>query len=78
MAHFWVTWHGRNGATVNAKTKDDARSLAKPHGGEVIDVRELPYPRGEQINPGGCPSFCFGGMECLDKTACPRRRSCCE
>lgn len=77
MASYWVTWRGRKAATVNAQTKDDARTLAAEHG-EVTDVRELPYPRGEQINPSGCPSFCFGGSECLDKTACPRMRSCCD
>lgn len=77
MAHFWVTFRGRGPATVNAKTKDEARTIAEGHG-EVTDVRELPYPRGPQLNPGGCPSFCHGGSECLDRTACPQRHSCCD
>jgi hypothetical protein len=75
MAHYWVTWRGRNGATVNAPTKDEAKTIATAEG-EVLEVHQLPYPRHPQVNPDGCPSFCFGGKECLDRTSCPRARAC--
>lgn len=80
MAHYWVTWSGRAAATVNAKTRDEARTIAEAAAPGVSDVRQLPYPRSPQLNqpPNGCPSFCFGRNECLDKTACPQRRACSE
>ena len=77
MAHFWVTWNGRGPATINAPTKEEARTLGEVHG-VVKDVLQLPYPRRPQLNQeeGGCPSFCFGDNECFDRTSCPRRRAC--
>lgn len=75
MAHFWVTWRGRGSATINAKTKDEAKTIAAEHG-DVVEAFELPYPRSPQLNRDGTPSFCIGGSECLDRTSCPRRRAC--
>jgi hypothetical protein len=79
MGYYWVTWRGRAAATVLANTADAAKEIAKAEG-EVLDARQLPYPRHPQLNPeeNGCPAFCYGRSECLDKTACPQRSACSE
>lgn len=83
MSIFWIEFKGRAAAcleTPGHETEEEALALAKPHG-DAAKAHRLPYPREPRLvpmAPNGCPSFCYGGRECLDKTACPQRRSCTE
>lgn len=46
-------------------------------GEEPLEIHSLPYPKAPNLNPG-MPTFCFGGKECWDRSACPRSISCCD
>lgn len=75
-APFWVDFKDRQSACVEAPTEAEATEIAAGFG-TVVKVQTLPYPRSPRLGPKtDCPSFCYGGSECLGRTCCPKKRAC--
>lgn len=83
MSIYWIEFKNRTAACLVTPASEDelaALVLAKAHG-EPKAAHRLPYPREPLLiprEPNACPAFCYGGRECLGKTSCPQRRSCCD
>lgn len=72
---WWVVFD--RGAACVEGTEAEARAIAERECGPVREIHALPYPRRPRLGPTtDCPSFCYGGAECLGKSSCPQRRAC--
>lgn len=81
MIPFWVTFETGVPGCVEAKSEQEAREIATGIQGKVVSVACLPYPARPRLNAreqGACPSFCFTPSECVGRSSCPRRMSCCD
>lgn len=73
---FWTTFKNRKAGTIEAVDRLQAGERAAAFG--VVDnVFVMPYPRAPKLEvESNVPSFCYGGLECLNRTSCPKRPSC--
>lgn len=81
---YWHMTFGRDSVTTEADSPDHAKEILLDHlddrceiAAEDVTVQPIPYPRGGELrNPSKCPAFCYGGSQCVGKTACPKNPAC--
>lgn len=78
--YFKVTTEQYPKATIFAKDTDEVRQIAEAKGHKLVTIHGyIPYPTMPYLNrpeDDKCPSFCFGGSECVNRSACPRDWAC--
>lgn len=86
MSAYWVKLSdGRRGCVVlnvSEMMEDDQLLNAETYvekelGVAVVTMQTLPYAA-TPLLLGSDMTFCFTPLECVGRTSCPRRRSCCD
>lgn len=78
--YYHLTYKNGGVATTEADSPEHAKEiLLEAWEQEALTVSPIPYPQGGELrNPSKCPSFCYGGAQCVGKTSCPKSPSCCN
>lgn len=80
MPYFLMKDSADRTGTVTAIDRAAAKQIAVEQGMVMPEVLgTLPYPAAPKLNYGdGCPPFCRGRSECLNRSSCPRNYACSE
>ena len=93
MKHYWITFEDGTQGSCDGHNASDAKLIAEALTGKTVkapkyptekDIPIRPYPKPPVIwtfeHPvyGKMPPLCYGGNECLKKSACPQGYSCSE